>query len=266
MTHPANDQSMPPSTGHVGQQIDGLERHLASMQEQVQRLQRLASVGTVSAMLAHEINNIMTPIVSYTQYALERDDADLMRTASEKTLRQAKRLTGLCERVLGLATDDQMGPIDTFIRPLAVDAVECLGRDLDSDNIELLIEIPEDLKARVHASSLQQVLFNLVLNARQAMLGRRGRLVISARREKDGGVEISVADSGTGIRPDDIRRIFEPFYSTKVHQAQSDKRGIGLGLTICQQLVEEQAGTIAVESVYGAGTTFTLTLPAAECD
>lgn len=265
MTQPANDQSMPPSTGQVGHEIDGLEWHLASMQEQVQRLQRLASVGTVSAMLAHEINNIMTPIVSYAQYALERNDTDLMRKALDKTLRQSKRLTGLCERVMGLASDDQMGPTDTLIRPLVVDAVECLGRDLDKDNIELLIEIPEDLKARVHGSSVQQVLFNLVLNARQAMLGRRGRLVISGKTNTDGRIEVRVADSGPGIQAENIGRIFEPFYSTKGHAVQSDRRGIGLGLTISRQLIEEQGGTISVESEYGAGAMFSLTVPAA-CD
>lgn len=264
MTHPAADQSTPQPTGNVSRQIDDLEQHMASLHEQVHRLQRLASVGTVSTMLVHEINNIMTPIVSYTQYALQRDDADLTRTAMEKTLRQAKRLTGLCERVMGLAADDRMGPSDTLIRPLAGDAVECLGRALDKDDIELLIDVPDDLKARVHASSLQQVLFNLVLNARQAMLGRRGRLAISGTQTDARYVEIGVADTGPGIRPENLDRIFEPFYSTKINQAQSDRRGIGLGLTICRELIEEQGGTIAVRSEFGAGATFTLTLPATE--
>lgn len=258
----------PPAAGAaaetVEQQLDGLERHLAELQRQVQKLQRLASLGTVAAILAHEFNNLLTPIVSYSQYALTSNDPAFLRRAVEKTHRNARQLAALCTRVLGITTDDRMGPVETEIRPLLVGAVECIGRDPGKDGIEVVIEAPEDLRARAHAGSLQQVLFNLVLNARQAMLDREGRLTLEAHRAKDGRVEISVRDTGHGIRPEHRERIFEPFFSTKEHETRSDRRGIGLGLHICRQLMEEQDGSIRVESTPGAGATFTLTLPAAE--
>lgn len=243
-------------------QLDGLEDRLVDLHKQVQRLQRMASLGTISAILAHEFNNLLTPMLTYCQYALSRDDPDLIKTAVEKSHKNAKRLSMLCGKILGMASDQQMGPGDTRVKPLLCDAVECVGRDFEKDRIQVTIDAPDGLTASAHAGHLQQVLFNLVLNARQAMLDQPGRLSLRARRMDAGGVEITVADTGCGIRPDHLDRIFEPFFSTRDHERTSDRRGIGLGLHICRQLMEEQDGTITVESRPGHGATFTLTLPA----
>jgi len=257
------DINLPQRNGGLEQQLDGLERRMADLQHQVERLQRLASLGTVSAMLAHEFNNILTPIVSYCGYAMQRQDPELMRTAVEKTHKNAQRLTTLCHRILGMAVDDQMGPTETAILPLVRDAVECLGRDLEKDDITMSVEVAEELKAKATAGSLQQVLFNLVINAKQAMLDRPGVLRITARQGDDQRVVIEVSDTGCGIKPENMERVFEPFFTTKQHEGRLDRRGIGLGLHVCKQLMEEQGGSIAVQSKFGEGTTFTLTLPAA---
>jgi signal transduction histidine kinase len=254
--------NLPHAESHLTQHLDGLERRLTDLQVQVERLQRLASLGTISAMLAHEFNNILTPIVSYCGYAIQRGDPELMRTAVEKTHKNAQRLTTLCNRILGMAVDDQMGPTETAVLPLVRDAVECLGRDLEKDNITLAIDVPDNLKVHATPGALQQVLFNLVINARQAMIDKGGSLKITARPLPGGRVGIDIADTGCGIKPEHIERIFEPFFSTKQHQGRPDRRGIGLGLHISKQLMEEQQGAIAVASKPGAGTTFTLTLPA----
>ncbi len=264
MTSADTGHSTTPAIAHdLDQHLDSMETRLASMQTQIQRLQRLASLGTMSAMLAHEINNILTPILSYAQYALQQNDTDLMRTALDKTLSNARRMAALCERVLGLASEDDKGPRDQALLPLVTGAVESLGRGLERDNIELTVDLPEDLTAHVHGGHLQQVLFNLVLNARQAMLGRRGRLTISGGSAESGRVTLTIADNGPGIRSDDLDRIFEPFFTTKHHHDRPDRRGIGLGLTICRQLIEDMGGSIVVESRPGRGATFTLDLPAA---
>lgn len=261
-----------PNINHAAMQtdlvahLDGLEQRMGLLQKQVEQLQRLAALGTISTMLAHEFNNILTPIVSYCGYALQRGDADLMRTAVEKTHSNAQRMTRLCGKILGMAVDDQMGPIDTVLYPLVCDAVECLGRDLEKDNITLAIDVPQDLKARATAGSLQQVLFNLVINARQAMLDSAGQLRISARQTDDAKVVIEVADNGPGIKPEHIDRIFEPFFSTKGHENKRDRHGIGLGLHICRQLMQEQGGSIGVKSEFTKGATFLLTLPAAQAE
>jgi signal transduction histidine kinase len=260
----SSDQiNLPNAEINLEQQLDVLERRMAELQRQVEQLQRLASLGTISAMLAHEFNNILTPVVSYCGYALQRAEPDLLRTAVEKAHKNALRLTTLCHRVLGMAVDDQMGPADTPILPLVREAIECLGRDLEKDNIAWTIEVPEDLKARATAGALQQVLFNLIINARQAMLDKPGTLRVIGRCGDGGQVVIQVSDTGCGIRPEHIDRLFEPFFTTKQNEGRPDRRGIGLGLHICKQLMEEQQGSISVVSRPDEGTTFTLTLPAA---
>ncbi len=263
MLHESSKDINPSQTNmDLERQLEGLGDRLVLLQRQVEQLQRLASLGTVCAMVAHEFNNTLTPIISYCQYALQREDGEMMRTAVDKTLKNAGRLSLLCRRVLGMAADDQMGPTDTAILPLVTDAVECLGRDLEKDNITLTVEVAEDLKVRVTPGSLQQVLFNLIINARQAMADRSGSLRVSARPTGDDRVVIEVADSGPGIRPEHLDDIFEPFFTTRQHEERSDRRGIGLGLHICRQLMTEQEGAITVSSKPGEGATFTLTLPA----
>lgn len=249
--------------GEVQHHLDNLDRQMAALQQQIQRLQRLASLGTVSTMLAHEFNNLLTPIISHSQFALSRGEPDAMRGALEKTLKSGQKMATLCSKILGMATDDRTALVVAPILPVAQEAIDCLGRDLTKDDITLTLNVPQDLKARFSPASLQQVLFNLCLNARQAMVGRPGRLTISASRIED-RVVIQVVDNGVGIRSEHLESIFQPFFSTKQHEGRLDRGGIGLGLHICRQLMTEQNGEIRVESKLGHGAAFTLTLPAAD--
>jgi signal transduction histidine kinase len=109
---------------------------------------------------------------------------------------------------------------------------------------------------------LQQVLFNLLLNARQAIQHRNGRIRITADRETEGRIAVHVADNGAGIPADRLPEIFNAFYSTK--KDRPDKSGIGLGLTLCKEIVEEHGGAMRVASEPDRGTTFTFTLPQPE--
>lgn len=247
----------------VQEHLDGLSGQLKSLDEQVQRLQRLAGLGTMSAMLAHEINNLLTPIVSYCQYAKTRNDPELLRTAVDKSLTAANRITSLCTRALGLASNRESASVSTAIAPLVADVLEGLGRDLSKDNIRSCVEIPDDLRAMIPPDAIRQVLFNLVLNARQAMLDKRGTLTISASAVAPDRVNITVADTGPGIRPEHLARLFEPFFSTKSGAGRTDRGGAGLGLSICKRLLDDCGGTIQVESQFGSGAIFTISLPAA---
>ncbi len=262
-SHDFSDSNVVQTSDLVQSALDSVESHFGDLQKQVDSLQRLASVGTMAAMIAHEFNNMLTPIVSYCQYAVQRGEPDLMKTALERTLKNAQRLSDLTGKILGLAGSDQSPPITFSLKPLVEDAVACLGRDLDKDSITLRINVPDDLSVFAHAASLQQVLFNLILNARQAMLDRPGRLEITARTEPANRVTIEVSDTGPGIKPDNHSRIFEPFFSTKKQETRPDRAGLGLGLHVCKRLMTEQGGDITVQSQPGFGATFTLTLPAA---
>lgn len=262
-SHDFSDSNVVQTSDLVQSALDSVESHFGDLQKQVDSLQRLASVGTMAAMIAHEFNNMLTPIVSYCQYAVQRGEPDLMKTALERTLKNAQRLSDLTGKILGLAGGDQSPPTTISLKPLIEDAVACLGRDLDKDSITLRINVPDDLSTFAHAASLQQVLFNLILNARQAMLDRPGRMEITARTEPDNRVTIEVSDTGPGIKPDYLNQIFEPFFSTKKQETRPDRAGLGLGLHVCKRLMTEQGGDITVQSQPGFGATFTITLPAA---
>lgn len=244
----------------VQAQLEKLESEFSSLKKQLWHAQRLAAMGTMAAMMAHEYNNLMTPIVSFAKYALDENDPELMRSAVEKSLKQAVRASHLSERILNMARDQRVGQTMVPLRELVEESVECLGRDLSKDNIGLTLDVDPGLKIRADAGSLQQVLVNLIQNARQAMLGRRGRLTIRAQK-LEGEVRLTVADTGAGIGSEDLNDVFEPFFTTKSHADRPDKRGIGLGLTVCRDIIAEHGGRIEVESRLGHGTTFTITLP-----
>jgi signal transduction histidine kinase len=236
--------------------LDTLEDRFSELQRQVTTLQRLAAMGTASATLAHEFNNILTPVLSYCQFAMQRNDVELMKTALGKTIKNITRLTGLCSRIMNMAGSGAGDAKSVSIRELVVDAVECLGRDLRKDDIQLNVEVPDDLTAIVDQAALHQVVFNLLINARQAMLNGRGRLTIRAARDASGRLQIEVADTGPGILAEHLDRIFEPFFTTK-----RNEEGAGLGLHVCRQLMQELSGDISATSTPGAGAIFRLTLP-----
>ncbi|MBN1345857.1 MAG: hypothetical protein JXQ73_24415 [Phycisphaerae bacterium] len=256
-------QTLPTDHDRLQGELDRLEDAFAGLQKQLWHAQRLASLGTMAAMVAHEYNNIMTPIVSFAKYALEQDDSALLRSALEKCLKQAQQACRVSERVLNVATDQDRGPTSVNLAELVNEALECLGRDLAKDNIGLTIEVDPALKIRASAGEIQQVFVNLIQNARQAMLGRRGRLTIKAHRCDD-QVRIQISDIGAGIRTEDLPRIFDPFFTTKSHADRPDKRGIGLGLAVCKDIITTNDGRIDVQSTLGHGTTFTIHLPAAD--
>jgi len=234
------------------------------MKSQLRQAQKLASIGTTAAMIAHEFNNLLTPVVAYGRQALDTEDPGMMRTALTKTLERTTLLREMADRVVGLARQGDGAIKNVKVQPVVQNAIGCLGRDLARDGIAVNVQIDPELAVRANENQLLQVLFNLVLNARQAMLGRRGRLSVDAAPSRDGVVVINIRDTGCGIAPENLSRIFEPFFSTKQHAEHTEARGLGLGLSICRDIITDLNGRIDVTSTPGAGTTFTLTLPHAE--
>jgi signal transduction histidine kinase len=237
---------------------------LGQLKDQLREAQKLAALGTVAAMIAHEYNNVFTPIISYAQFALDKDDVPLMRKTLQLALRQFDAVQKMTDRILGLASRETDDPGPVQLSAVVDDAIGCLGRDLARDGIQCTIEVDPQLHVRGHHNQLQQVLFNLVLNARQAMLARGGTLKIAATPISDHHVTVHVRDTGCGVKAADLERIFDPFFSTKRSENQRDRRGIGLGLAICREIVQQHGGQMTVESVEGRGTTFSINLPLAQ--
>ena len=251
------NQAIGLSTGHEDT-LAKLSQEVKELREHLRRSQRMASIGTMTAMVAHEFNNILTPIITYAEMA--RNNPELTDKAIDKAASGGERAKTVCRALLGLCRGDQVQRVEVNVAELVSSAVAAIARHPNKDGIDLPIAIPDDLTLPTRPVELQQVLLNLILNARCAVLAKRGsgRIGIDARQE-GGSCVLRVCDNGVGIESDDLGRIFEPFFSTA---DRTDKdTGFGLGLTVCREIVQSLGGTITVDSTVGEGTTFTLTLP-----
>lgn len=250
--------------GVLQDELNNLVKQIELLRQQARQSQKLAALGTTAAMMAHELNNMLTPILAYSQEALRREDQALMKQAVTKTAERGTAMQQMIQRMVNLARRP-----DTVIRnvPLlhvAQEAVGCVGRDLAKDGIDVHFQIDPQLQVKANDNQLLQVLFNLVLNARQAMLGKRGRLMFDAVAAETGFVDIHIRDTGCGISADHLDRVFEPFFSTRQHAERPEQRGLGLGLSICREIIEELSGSIDIASQPNVGTTVHIRLPAAD--
>lgn len=238
-----------------------VQRQLDVLRQGVSQSHRLATLGTMATMIAHEFNNILTPMISYCQMAQqEPDDLELHRKAVDRSLTGALRAAKITTSMLGFAreADEQT---DTQLAAAVDEVFNLLARSPEKDGIELTLQIPADLRIAMSGVKLQQILLNLVLNARQAMRGKRGKLTLSARRQGD-RITFDIIDTGPGI-PVEIRdRLFEPFV-TQRHISDDHQKGTGLGLAVCRDLITQGGGSIEVAQTGPEGTTFRLQLPAA---
>jgi signal transduction histidine kinase len=139
-----------------------------------------------------------------------------------------------------------------------------MARDPQKDGLALRVHIQPDLKVSGDPVQLEQILLNLLINARQAMLGRGGSITIKAGdAEGENAIRIQVIDTGPGIPEKLLPKIFDPFFTTKGTAKKGESKGTGLGLAICKEIVEHHKGRIEVQSVVGKGTTFSVVLPKA---
>lgn len=246
-----------------------LHRHLKvqehqnqALKSQLAGLQPLASMGAVSYMTAHEINNLLTPLKSYASFALSApDDKALAEKALQKVVTNCERVSKIMESMLALANGETQKKENVRLSGLIEEIFTCLCRDFAKDGITVKIKVPENMTVWAVPVQIQQVLMNLILNARDAMLPRGGVLTIEAEEKAD-GVEIDVADTGIGIEPGNLTRIFEMFFTTKTRDRSSaENSGAGLGLPFCKMIVDGHKGSITVESEPGNGSKFGIVLP-----
>jgi signal transduction histidine kinase len=150
------------------------------------------------------------------------------------------------------------------VQNLVDDVLLVMARDPQKDGMALRVQVQPDLCVDGDPVQLEQVLLNLLINARQAMLGKGGSLTIKASQPEAGDeVKIQVIDTGPGIPEKLLSKIFQPFFTTKGTARKGEAKGTGLGLAICKEIVEHHRGRIEVQSQVGKGTTFTILLPCA---
>ena len=243
-----------------------MQAQLEAVRQQLTETQRLATIGTIAAVIAHEFNNLLTPIVSYSQFALQsaegdKPDMELIKKALSKAFGSASKAGKICTSMLSLARgESSFGEVS--IQKAIDEVLMVLARDPQKDGIALRVQVQPELSVNGDPVQLEQVLLNLLINARQAMLGKGGSLTVKAMKTDDGAeVRIQVIDTGPGIPEKLLPKIFQPFFTTKGTAKQGESKGTGLGLAICKEIIEHHKGRIEVTSEIGRGTTFTIHLP-----
>ncbi len=228
------------------------------LEEQLQISEKMASIGLLAAGVAHEVNTPLTGISSYTQMLLENADAADPRTQIlEKIERQTFRAAKIVNGLLTLSRPGTPGGERSQVDLSAVvnDVYSLLEHQFEAGRIKVRRELAQEpLLVMAIEHQLQQVFLNLFLNARDAM-PRGGWLTVSTRTDGTSAL-VEVADTGSGIPPEQLARIYDPFFTTK-----AIGRGTGLGLSISYGIVREHDGTIRCDSAVGQGTRFTLSLP-----
>ena len=234
------------------------------LRRQVVELQRISSLGVLAGTIVHELNNALTPILNYAKLGLRNESPEFRRKAFERILEGAERAAGIANGVLGLARPqhDRRDPAD--LARLVEEVLRIAAKDLQTHRVAVEVHIEGRPHARVNPAQIQQVLLNLVINARQAM-PEGGALSVRIGLDPSGRTaEVRLADTGVGIPPEILPHIFEPFYTTKTGPDSGGLGGTGLGLPVCRDIVESHRGRLRVESRPGEGAAFTLKLPACE--
>jgi len=227
-----------------------------SLRREVARSQRLASLGRLAAGVAHEIRNPLSSIKGFATYFKERypDRPDDQQTA-DIMIQEVDRLNRVVGQLLELARPISIKPQIISLVALLKDAVRLIEEQAAEKNISVLLQDngPVD-EVRIDPDCLNQILLNLFLNAIDAM-NDGGELKVALSLDGDSEeIRITVSDTGCGISPEHLSRVFDPYFTTK-------SSGTGLGLAIAHNIVEAMGGRISVESEQKKGTTFTVTLP-----
>jgi len=227
------------------------------LEEQLQHAEKMASVGLLAAGVAHEVNTPLAGISSYTQLLRgQLDESDPRQQVLEKIEKQSFRAAKIINGLLNFSRSSGTEFEQVDVNKVLADVLALVEHQLDGSRIRVRRELAERVPpVRGNENRIQQVFFNLILNARDAMPSG-GWLTLRTHADEE-TVVVEVGDTGHGIRREHIRRIYDPFFTTK-----GIGKGTGLGLSVSYGIVQEHGGAIFVESDPGQGTTFQVALPA----
>ena len=219
------------------------------LQEQIELKERLTALGEMSAGIAHELRNPMAVIAGYLNLLSKKQDA-----GGQAVIRDIHAEIEGMNRIIGdlltFARPTALNRVTVSVRELLQSCVETALQSRQQEAIRTELEL-EDVQATVDEGLMRQALVNIILNAAEAMPDG-GTLTVRARADRD--IAISIHDTGPGIAPENLKRIFLPFFTTK-------DKGVGMGLALAHKVVTAHGGRIEADSGEGRGTTFTVTLP-----
>ncbi|MDD5263714.1 MAG: PAS domain S-box protein [Candidatus Bipolaricaulis sp.] len=241
------------------------------LEAQLRQTQKLESIGTLASGIAHEINNPLTGIINFAELISARADEAKIREFASEIVAEGNRVATTVRSLLSFARQEKESHSPARIADIAAATLSLIGAVLRKDQVDVVVDIPADTpQVRCRSQQIEQVLMNLLTNARDALNVRfprhdeRKRIEIRARGVvHDGGrwVRVTVEDGGIGIPRAIQGRIFDPFFTTKPRD-----QGTGLGLAISFGIIRDHRGTLTVESEEGVFTRFAIELPAYDED
>jgi two-component system NtrC family sensor kinase len=250
--------------GMLANSFNEMTQKLSEAQRQVYQTQKLAAVGQLAAGVAHEINNPLTGVLSYSSFLLKRaEDKPEFKEDLEVIVRETKRCRGIVKGLLDFSRQSPPEKHASDINEIVDCAVRIVQTQLEEHQVSLVRNARPDLpKIHADANQIQQVLVNLLLNANDAVEAGGAITLETGFAAGDGSspapekeVEIRIQDTGCGIPLANLQKIFDPFFSTK------GPKGTGLGLAVAWGIIEKHGGRIEVQSEVGKGTTFRILLP-----
>ena len=243
------------------EQLADQQRAIDYLKAELRKSQSMAALGELTSTATHEFNNVLMTIINYAKMGMRHDDKETRDKAFAKINKAGQRASKITNSVLGMARNRSEHFEMTNVKTIIDESMVLLEREMQKYRIAVDMEIDDVPEVSAIGNQIQQVLLNLLINARQAM-SDGGQLVIKLKQNTESNtVDLSVRDYGPGIPQEKLRRIFEPFYTTKQGPDESGKGGTGVGLATCKNIIEAHGGKIRVESSVGKGTCFTLKLP-----
>jgi len=243
--------------------VEELQAQIKTLQQQLNDAQKLTALGELASTTTHEFNNVLMAVINYAKMGMRYKDEATRDKSFAKILSASERAAKITNSVLGMARNRSSSLEPTDIIRLTQDALVLVEREMTKYRVSLETQFEEVPEAMCNGNQIQQVLLNLLINARQAT-EQGGRVLVRVAHDQQANtVDIVIRDSGCGIPTDQLPKIFEPFFTTKKGPDASGKGGTGLGLAACKDIIESHRGRIRVQSSVGKGTAFTIKLPAA---
>jgi two-component system NtrC family sensor kinase len=249
-------------TRTLEERVEQKTREWSGAQEEMLRVERMASIGKLAAVVAHEINNPLAGILTYAKLLKKRMSREAEPNAETISMldlieSESRRCGEIVKNLMTFARPTSMNLEPSDLNAVIDRCVRLVQHQMKLKNIELHLNVNQELPhVRCDPGQIEQVILALMMNAIDAMPNGGNLTVTSRKAANSGNVQIEVRDDGVGMPRDVLAKMFEPFFTTKEHG-----RGLGLGLAISRNIVDRHGGRIEVASERGHGTTFTITLP-----
>ena len=239
------------------------DEEIRYLKRQLAEAQKMAALGELVSTTTHEFNNVLMTVINYAKMGLRHQDEATRTKSFTRILNAGERAAKITASILGMARNRSDEPEPTDLARLIEDALVLLEREMNKYRIHVEFVAAENLpKVMAIGNQLQQVILNLLINARQAMESGGEVVIHAAYNSTQQQVQLQIRDNGSGMTQETLRKIFDPYFSTKKGPDASGKGGTGLGLSACRDIIQRHQGRIRVESSPGKGTAFTIMLPA----